>query len=78
MWPAASVSGWYFSHPESLYFGVGRVGRDQREDDASRKGMSVEEAERWLGPSLGYEPAAPSESGARPAARPTTLAEGPV
>jgi 5-methyltetrahydrofolate--homocysteine methyltransferase len=57
MWPAASVSGWYFSHPESFYFGVGRVGRDQVEDYARRKGMSIEETERWLSPSLGYEPA---------------------
>jgi 5-methyltetrahydrofolate--homocysteine methyltransferase len=55
MWPAASVSGWYFSHPESFYFGVGRIGRDQVEDYARRKGMAVDEAERWLGPSLAYD-----------------------
>jgi 5-methyltetrahydrofolate--homocysteine methyltransferase len=56
MHPAASVSGWYFAHPEARYFGVGRIGRDQVEDYAERAGMSVEEAERWLGPSLGYDP----------------------
>jgi 5-methyltetrahydrofolate--homocysteine methyltransferase len=56
MWPAASVSGWYFSHPESSYFGVGKINRDQVEDYARRKGMSVQEAERWLAPNLGYEP----------------------
>ncbi|MSR06783.1 MAG: methionine synthase [Gemmatimonadetes bacterium] len=54
MWPAASVSGWYFSHPESIYFGVGKIGRDQVEDYAARKGMTVKEAERWLRPNLGY------------------------
>jgi 5-methyltetrahydrofolate--homocysteine methyltransferase len=56
MYPAASVSGWYFSHPSSRYFGVGRIGRDQVEDYAARKGWSLEEAEQWLAPSLGYEP----------------------
>ena len=54
MWPAASVSGLYFSHPQSRYFSVGRVGRDQVESYARRKGTSVEEAERWLGPNLAY------------------------
>jgi 5-methyltetrahydrofolate--homocysteine methyltransferase len=54
MTPAASVSGLYFSHPEAKYFNVGRVGRDQVEDYAARKGVSVEQAERWLGPNLGY------------------------
>ncbi len=54
MWPAASVSGWYFAHPASHYFGVGRIARDQVEDYARRKGMSLAEAERWLSPSLGY------------------------
>jgi len=58
MWPAASVSGFYFAHPQSHYFGVGRVGRDQVEDYARRKGWSLKEAERWLGPSLGYDPSA--------------------
>jgi len=55
MWPAASVSGWYFSHPESSYFGVGKINRDQVEDYAKRKGMSLAEAERWLAPNLGYD-----------------------
>jgi 5-methyltetrahydrofolate--homocysteine methyltransferase len=56
MSPAASVSGFYFAHPESHYFAVGKIGRDQVVDYAARKGMSVEEAERWLGPNLAYEP----------------------
>jgi 5-methyltetrahydrofolate--homocysteine methyltransferase len=55
MTPASSVSGWYFSHPQSRYFGVGRIGRDQVEDYARRTGMSMPEAERWLAPNLGYE-----------------------
>ena len=55
MYPAASVSGWYFSHPESRYFGIGRIARDQVEDYAKRKGLTLEEAERWLAPVLGYE-----------------------
>lgn len=55
MYPAASVSGWYFSHPESRYFGIGRVGRDQVEDYAKRKGMSLAETEKWLSPVLGYD-----------------------
>jgi 5-methyltetrahydrofolate--homocysteine methyltransferase len=54
MWPGASVSGLYFSHPESRYFVLGRIGRDQVEDYARRKGWSVDEAERWLSPNLGY------------------------
>ncbi|MEO0558938.1 MAG: methionine synthase [Bacteroidota bacterium] len=57
MTPPASVCGLYFAHPEATYFNVGVLGRDQVEDYAQRKGMSVEEAERWLGPSLAYEPA---------------------
>ncbi|WP_211349137.1 methionine synthase [Nocardioides litoris] len=56
MWPGASVSGWYFSHPQSQYFVVGRLGRDQVADYAERKGWTVAEAERWLSPNLGYEP----------------------
>jgi 5-methyltetrahydrofolate--homocysteine methyltransferase len=56
MLPAAAVSGWYFAHPEARYFGVGRLGRDQVTDYARRKGWSVSEAERWLAPSLAYEP----------------------
>jgi 5-methyltetrahydrofolate--homocysteine methyltransferase len=54
MWPAASVCGYYFSHPGSHYFGVGRIGRDQVEDYARRKGIGVAEAERWLSPNLSY------------------------
>jgi 5-methyltetrahydrofolate--homocysteine methyltransferase len=54
MTPTASVSGYYFWHPEARYFGVGKFGRDQVEDYAKRKGLSVEEAERWLAPNLGY------------------------
>jgi 5-methyltetrahydrofolate--homocysteine methyltransferase len=56
MWPGAAVSGLYLSHPESHYFGVGKVERDQVEDYARRKGWSIEEAERWLAPVLNYEP----------------------
>jgi 5-methyltetrahydrofolate--homocysteine methyltransferase len=56
MWPGATVSGLYFSHPQSLYFGVGKIERDQIEDYARRKGWSVEEAERWLAPILNYDP----------------------
>jgi 5-methyltetrahydrofolate--homocysteine methyltransferase len=56
MWPAASVCGLYFGHPEARYFAVDRVTRDQVEDYARRKGMSLHEMERWLAPNLGYEP----------------------
>jgi len=56
MWPAAAVSGWYFAHPGAHYFGVGRIGRDQVEDYARRKGMTVKETERWLAPNLNYDP----------------------
>jgi 5-methyltetrahydrofolate--homocysteine methyltransferase len=56
MYPTAAVSGWYFSHPDSRYLAVGRIDRDQVEDYAIRKGLSVEEVERWLAPNLGYEP----------------------
>jgi 5-methyltetrahydrofolate--homocysteine methyltransferase len=58
MWPGASVSGLYFSHPESYYFGVAKVERDQVEDYAARKGMDIREVERWLAPILNYDPAA--------------------
>jgi len=54
MWPASSVSGWYFSHPQSHYFGVGKIARDQVEDYAKRKKMKVADVERWLSPNLGY------------------------
>src|SRR5262249_33777433 len=57
MLPAASVSGIYLAHPEARYFALGRVDRDQVESYASRKGMTVVEVERWLGPNLAYEPA---------------------
>jgi len=56
MAPAASVSGLYFANPHAKYFNVGRIGRDQLEDYAARKGMPVTEAERWLGSNLAYEP----------------------
>jgi 5-methyltetrahydrofolate--homocysteine methyltransferase len=55
--PAASVSGIYFAHPESRYFAVGRIGLDQVDDYAVRKGVPLAEAERWLRPNLGYEAA---------------------
>ena len=55
MSPAASVSGFYFSHPEARYFGTGKIAQDQVEDYAKRKGMSTREVERWLAPVLGYE-----------------------
>jgi len=55
MYPAASVSGFYFAHPESRYFGVGKIQKDQVEDYARRKGESVEYIEKWLAPALGYE-----------------------
>lgn len=54
MWPAAAVSGWYFAHPQSTYFGLGKISKDQVEDYARRKGMSVAEVERWLAPVLSY------------------------
>jgi 5-methyltetrahydrofolate--homocysteine methyltransferase len=54
MTPASSVSGFYYSHPESRYFAVGKIGRDQVEDLAQRKGESVEVIERWLRPNLSY------------------------
>ncbi|MFZ5467294.1 MAG: methionine synthase [Pseudomonadota bacterium] len=56
MYPTAAVSGWYFAHPRSQYFGTGKIGRDQVEDYARRKGWSLAEAERWLAPILGYDP----------------------
>lgn len=56
MWPGAAVSGWYFSHPQSQYFVVGRLAQDQVADYAKRKGWTLVEAERWLAPNLGYNP----------------------
>ena len=58
MWPGSSVSGLYLSHPDAYYFGVAKVERDQVEDYAARKGMSIVEVERWLAPILNYEPSA--------------------
>ena len=57
MWPGSSVSGLYFAHPQSRYFSLGKIDRDQVEDYAARKGMSVSEVERWLGQNLNYESA---------------------
>ena len=56
MLPVSAVSGWYIAHPEARYFGLGKINRDQVEDYARRKGMSLAEAERWLAPNLGYAP----------------------
>ena len=56
MWPAASVSGFYFAHPEARYFAIGKIGKDQVEDYARRKGMDLRTVERWLSPNLNYEP----------------------
>jgi 5-methyltetrahydrofolate--homocysteine methyltransferase len=60
MWPAASVSGLYFAHPEARYFAVGKIGKDQVDDYAHRKGMDLRTLERWLSPNLNYEPGIPS------------------
>ncbi|MDA9530888.1 methionine synthase [Bradyrhizobium sp. CCBAU 25338] len=62
MWPGSSVSGLYFANPESYYFGVGKIERDQVEDYAARKGMTIAEAERWLAPVLNYIPSQQSAS----------------
>ena len=62
MWPGASVSGLYFSHPKSAYFGVGKVERDQVEDYARRKGMTLQIMERWLAPILNYDPRSQEET----------------
>jgi 5-methyltetrahydrofolate--homocysteine methyltransferase len=56
MYPAASVSGLYFAHSESHYFAVNSIGKDQLDSYAARKGMTIAEVERWLGPILGYDP----------------------
>jgi 5-methyltetrahydrofolate--homocysteine methyltransferase len=55
MWPASSVSGFYFSHPDSQYFGVGKITKEQIEDYAKRKELPLEQAERWLAPNLAYD-----------------------
>jgi 5-methyltetrahydrofolate--homocysteine methyltransferase len=57
MWPGSSVSGLYFAHPDSRYFSLGKIGRDQVADYAARKKMTVAEVERWLGQNLNYDPA---------------------
>jgi len=64
MWPGASVSGIYLAHPDSHYFGVGKIERDQVEDYARRKGFTVEETERWLAPVLNYDPRSLREAAA--------------
>jgi 5-methyltetrahydrofolate--homocysteine methyltransferase len=64
MWPGSSVSGLYFGNPESYYFGVGKIERDQVEDYAVRKGWSIAETERWLAPVLNYIPAGDSPANA--------------
>jgi 5-methyltetrahydrofolate--homocysteine methyltransferase len=71
MHPGASVSGFYFAHPESRYFAVGKLGRDQMEDYARRKGMTIHETERWLARLAGLRPGGGAERGA--IARGTTL-----
>jgi 5-methyltetrahydrofolate--homocysteine methyltransferase len=62
MSPGAAVSGYYFSHPDSRYFGVAEIGRDQASDYAERKGWTLEEAEKWLAPNLAYDPEAKQNS----------------
>jgi 5-methyltetrahydrofolate--homocysteine methyltransferase len=64
MWPGASVCGLYFSHPDSHYFGVGKIERDQVEDYAQRKDQTLAECERWLAPVLNYDPAALTQTAA--------------
>ena len=56
MYPTAAVSGWYIAHPQAHYFALGKIDRDQVEDYARRKGWTLAQAQRWLAPSLGYEP----------------------
>jgi 5-methyltetrahydrofolate--homocysteine methyltransferase len=69
MWPGASVSGLYFAHPESKYFGVGKIGRDQVLDYHLRKGMDLQAVEKWLGPYLNYEPEQDRAGRGEPAAK---------
>jgi 5-methyltetrahydrofolate--homocysteine methyltransferase len=66
MWPGASVSGLYFAHPDSKYFAVGKLGRDQLLDYHVRKNMTLETVEKWLGPDLNYEPVAAPAPAAYP------------
>ena len=65
MYPASSVSGFYFSHPESKYFGLGKISKDQVEDYAKRKGMSRVEIEKWLAPNLNYDPSRSLPTGSK-------------
>ncbi len=65
MWPASSVSGWYFSHPESRYFGVGKIGQDQITDYAARRDLQIAVAEKWLASSLAYNPDEARQSSSR-------------
>jgi 5-methyltetrahydrofolate--homocysteine methyltransferase len=67
MLPTAAVSGFYFSHPATRYFGVGQIDRDQVASYAERKGWTLAEAERWLAPNLGYDPDSRDERDARDA-----------
>jgi 5-methyltetrahydrofolate--homocysteine methyltransferase len=66
MTPTAAVSGYYLAHPQARYFGIGKIGRDQVEDYARRRGLSVREAERWLAPQLAYVPGTPVPGAAGP------------
>jgi 5-methyltetrahydrofolate--homocysteine methyltransferase len=68
MWPGSSVSGLYFAHPEAIYFGLGKIDRDQVVDYQARKGMPLAEVERWLAPNLNYDPAETTSSAAVTAA----------
>ncbi|MDQ3509323.1 MAG: hypothetical protein M3494_15140, partial [Actinomycetota bacterium] len=79
MTPGAAVSGIYFSHPDSMYFGVAEIGKDQVSDYAERKGMTLEEAEKWLSPNLGYEPEENvSENGNSPTEVPQAEVKNPA
>ncbi|HWO93310.1 MAG TPA: methionine synthase [Dehalococcoidia bacterium] len=69
MWPTASVAGLYFAHPDARYFNVGPIGRDQVEDYARRKGVALDEVERWLRPNLAYEPGTAATGAGRPLVR---------
>ena len=64
MWPGAAVSGLYFAHPDSHYFGVAKIERDQVEDYARRKGFTIAETERWLAPILNYDPVRETDTAA--------------
>ena len=72
MYPAASVSGLYFAHPESEYFAIGNIGKDQVLDYQKRKDMSLEEVEKWLAPNLNYDRSAADKSRKEQLLAPTT------